>query len=353
MDIPRWLEARKNVKQCQQVLSGRRQNEMDTSLTMVMTIALTVAFGCQTRAQGGSISKDEAVQTAAATCDVGAPAGPAGQSARDARHARGDSNGPTVLLNYRKETFEKNPIRSFMYFIPLISPVPVGQEIGAENRQQVGVISYERKITSKSFSVTCEFEMSGNGFCKYTFEPTGMIALRIEESKKHKGEPLTNLLDYINFEGEGLGRIQIKGTVDGSVQTVTEVGLEFNGKGRKSPVTIGLYELKSKDGRYRGENRSNEVVARVNTLVFKKSENPRMGITVASISKKAGSNGPIGHLKAAIANLFIKPVKVDPLGNETLLRFGWALFEQEPTFTFPKAGNLKELPILAANPKRE
>jgi hypothetical protein len=133
----------------------------------------------------------------------------------------------------------------------------------------------------------------------------------------------------------------------GTGTTATEVDLEFNARGRKSPVTIGLYEIKAKNGQYRYENRSGEIVARVNTLTFKKSENPRMDITVASIAKKAGKNGPLGQLKAAIANLFIKPVKIDPVGNETLLHFGYALFEQKPTFTFPKAGNLKEATVLA------
>jgi hypothetical protein len=75
-----------------------------------------------------------------------------------------------------------------------------------------------------------------------------------------------------------------------------------------------------------------------------------MGITVASISKKGGSNGPIGQLKAAIANLFIKPVQVTALGNQTMLDFGYALFEQKPAFTFPKAANLREATILAAEP---
>ncbi|MCL5280932.1 MAG: hypothetical protein M1376_13620, partial [Planctomycetes bacterium] len=208
----------------------------------------------------------------------------------------------------------------------------------------------------RSFCVACEFEMSGKGFNRYTFDPAGMIALRIAESKKPKGEPLSHVLDYINFEGEGCGRIQIKGTIADGTETVAEVELEFNAHGRKSPVTIGLYELKAKNGQYRYENRSGEIVARVNTLTFKKSENPRMDITVASIGKKGGTSGPLEHLKAAIANLFIKPVKIDPLGNDTLLHFGYALFEQQRTFTFPKAEHLKQSTVLAyrgAGPKEE
>jgi hypothetical protein len=295
-----------------------------------MAFALVIGLGCQGKAQGGNAAKNK---TAAAT----EPASPS-------------ADGPTVLLSYGEGTLQENPIRSFMYFVPLISPVTVNRGTSDENHQQVGVVSYEKKATSKSFSVDCKFEIKGDGFSRYTFDPTGMIALRVAESKKANPDSLSNLLDYIHFEGEGFGSIQVKGTINGSTQTVTEVELEFNARGCKSPVAIGLYELKAKNEQFSYANRSDEIVARVNSLTFKKSENPRMGITVASISKKAGTNGFVGKIKAAIANLFIKPVKVTPLGNETLLNFGYALYEQKPTFTFPKAPNLKEAVILAAEP---
>ena len=333
---------------------GDNREEMNAAFTIGITVALAVVFGCQTRAQGEDMSADEAVKTAPAASDANGPVGPAaGASATQANRGVEDSNGPTILLNYGKGVLEKNPMCSFLYFIPLISTVPVGRHVSAGNQQHAGITSYERKVTSKSFSVASEFAMSGKGVCRYTFDPVGMIALRVAESKKPKGDSLSNVLDYINFEGEGLGVIRIKGTIADSVETVTEVELEFNARGRKSPVTIGLYELKSKNGRYGYENRSGEIVARVNSLVFKRSERPRMDITVASISKKAGSNGPLGRLKAAIANLFIKPVKIDPLGNEALLDFGCALFEQKPTFTFPKAANIKEVAVLPAEPNGE
>jgi hypothetical protein len=303
------------------------------------------------------VSGDQAVPAVASMVAASSPAcPPAGDTVNDVNLALADGKGPTVVLSYGKGTLEKNPIRSFMYFVPLISPVAVGGGVSPENGQQASIISYERKVTSRSFCVTCEFEMSGQGFNRYTFDPAAMIALRIVESKKPKGEPLSRVLDYINFEGEGFGRIQIKGKIADGAETVTEVELVFNARGRKSPATIGLYELKAKDGQYLYENRSCEIVARVNTLTFKKSENPRMDITVASISKKAGTNGPVAQLKAAIANLFIKPVKIDPVGNETLLHFGYALFEQKRTFTFPKAGHLKEATVLAyrdAQPEAE
>lgn len=302
---------------------------MDTALAILMTVVATVIFGCQAKSQGGTAPRDGMVKNVAAA-------------------AQTDNEGPTVLLNYSQETPKKNSIRSFLYFIPLVSPVPVGRQIGPDNHQQAGIISYEKKVTSRSFHVICEFEMSGDGFCKFNFDPTGMIAERVTEAKKAKGETLANVLDYINFEGEGYGVIRIKGTVANAVETVTEVGFEFNGKGHKSPVTIGLYELKYKDGQYRYENKSDNIVARVNSLTFKKGENPRMGITVASISRKSDGDGLIGQIKAAVANLFIKPVRIDPVGNEAMLKFGYALAVQKPAFTFPKADNMKEIRVLAA-----
>ena len=306
---------------------------MNTAFEIVMAFALVLGLGCQGKAQDGNTAKDKPA----------AETEPASQNA----------NGPTVLLSYGEGTLRENPIQAFMYFVPLISPVTVDRGTSNENHQQVSVVSYEKKVTSKSFHVDCEFEIKGSGFSRYTFDPTGMIALRIAESKKPNPDSLSNLLDYINFEGAGFGSIQIKGTINDSTQTVTEVELEFNARGSKSPVAIGLYELKAKNGQFRYESRSDEIVARVNSLTFKRSENPRMGITVASISKKAKTGGVLGQIKAAIANLFIKPVKVTPLGNETLLNFGYALFEQKPTFTFPKAPNLKEAVILAAEPNAQ
>lgn len=44
------------------------------------------------------------------------------KSVADGNNAAKDSNGPTIMLSYSKETFKENPISSFMYFVPLISP---------------------------------------------------------------------------------------------------------------------------------------------------------------------------------------------------------------------------------------
>jgi hypothetical protein len=257
-----------------------------------------------------------------------------------------ESNGPTIILNYSKETFKKNPILAFAYFIPLISPALVDREISVNNEQQEGIISYKRTVTPNSFYVACEFELSGKGFHKNTFDSAGMIARNIGDLKK--GEPLINILDYIKFEGDGVGLIEVKGTITGSTQTVTEVDVCFGAKGQKSPVTIGLYSVKPQDGQYKYENRYNELIARVDTLTFRKSEkNPRMGIVIASIYKKMENESFWGTIKGLVANFFIKPLEVDKLGNDTMLNYGYAIMKEKPAFTFPKAKNIKDNRIVA------
>ena len=267
--------------------------------------------------------------------------GPDSNSVVSSVEVPADGNGPTVLLGYSKEEFQKNPISSFMYFVPLISPTPVARNTSAGNEQQVGIISYKRKITSKSFSVACEFEILGKGFHSNVFDPAGMIAEHIGELKK--GETMKQTLDYIKFEGEGFGLVEVKGKMSGSTPSVTQVNLKFNARGGESPVCVGLYDVKPEDGQYKYENRSNLIVARVNEITFKKTDKtPRMGMVIASIGKTEDSRGFFNSLKAAIANLFISPTKVDKLGNDTMLNFGRALFRRDATFTFPKARNIQE-----------
>jgi hypothetical protein len=246
-----------------------------------------------------------------------------------------------MIMSYSKKKYVKNPIESFMYFVPLIAPTLVDNISSANNEQQVGIISYEKTVTSKSFYLACDFEILGSGFHMNTFDSAGMIAAHTDELKK--GEPLKDMLDYIKFDGEGFGCIEVKGTMTGSTPTVTEVAMQFNARGHKSPVTIGIYDIKPKDGQYKYENRSNRIFARVNSLVFKKTEGtPHMGILVASISDAEESEGFISGVKGCIANLFITPPKVTKLGNTTMLEFGDALLKKNSTFTFPRAENLRE-----------
>jgi len=254
-----------------------------------------------------------------------------------------DSNGPTIFLDCSKDPAKRNPIPAFMYFVPLISPVSVDSEASLDSQQRGGLISCKRKSDSKSFYVSCEFQMQGKGSHKNTFDSAEMIKRNTRDLKE--GEPLRNILGYIKFEGEGYGRIDVTGKIVGSTEIVTKTNVYFNNRWPKSPVTIGLYSVKLVDGEYKYENRYNEIIARVNTLTFKKSEEiPKMGIRIASLRSAEGSDGIWGSIKGAIANLFIKPLEVDKVGNDAMLDLGYALLKKKPTFTFPKAKNLKEEP---------
>ncbi|MHB9071866.1 MAG: hypothetical protein ACYC54_16010 [Sedimentisphaerales bacterium] len=249
-------------------------------------------------------------------------------------------SGPTVILKCDKENVLQNHTPDFMYFVPLISPVLVYSETSKDNQQKSGLISCTRESTSKSFYVSGEFQMQGNGFYKNKFDTTGMIARNTQELKW--GEPLKNILGYIKFEGEGFGWIEIKGKIEGEKATATEVIVHFNGRDKTSPVTVGLYSVKSVNGEYKYENRYNEIVARVDTLIFNKSTSkPLMDIAISSLYAEGGTSGFLGRIKGAVANLFIEPLEIDKLGNDTMLDFGCALFKEKETFTFPKAKNLK------------
>ena len=228
-----------------------------------------------------------------------------------------------------------------MYFVPLISPVLVERQTSIGNKQQASVISRDKKVVSENFYVSCEFYMYGNGFHKNTFDHIGMVGRNIGDLKE--GEPLKNILDYIKFEGEGYGRIEVKGTINGSKETVTEVNVHFNARGQRSPVTVGIYSVNPQNGKYNYENRYNQIVARINVLTSKSGQaRPRMGIKLASVSSDEEVDSYWGHIKGMIANLFIKPLEVEKIGNDAMLDFGYALLKERPAFTFPKAKNITE-----------
>lgn len=249
-------------------------------------------------------------------------------------------NGPTVTLSYDGSKPIKNPSSSFMYFIPLIAPTRVDMDIGPNNQQQAWIVSYDRKVTKKTFYVTCEFQMHGAGFFNNTLDSAEVIATFDEEIKK--GAPIKNALDFIKFEGEGVGRLEVWGTINDSNETVNEVQIHFNVGGRESPITIGLYSVDPENGHYNYSKRYNELVARAATLTFKKCEGaPKMGVAVASVNNAADPNGCFGNIVGFFANFFIDPVKISKPGNDTMLNFGYAMFKQKTTFTFPKATNIK------------
>jgi hypothetical protein len=251
------------------------------------------------------------------------------------------SVGPTLHLDYGRGESPGNSVAEFMYFVPLISPEPVSVVKSPGNTQRARMVSTTRSFTARSFMVTCEFEFTGEGNQQNIFDHTEEI--RRHERELNEGGSLNHQLGYINVEGAGSVSVDVEGTMTGRVPTVTEVRLRFNGCGRPSPVTIGLHDIWYLDGAIRLRNES---VARVNTLTFQKKPGPtKMDITVASVKRKDAGNSfwqnLMGGLKATTANLFLKPITVDPDGNEAMLNFGLALASEAPAFTFPRARNLK------------
>ena len=252
-----------------------------------------------------------------------------------------ESAGPILHLNPDPGKSPGNPVSEFMYFVPLISLEPVSVVKSPGNTQRARMVSAVRSFKAKSFLVTCEFEFTGEGTQRNVFDHTEKI--RRHERELKAGGLLDHQLGSINVEGAGSFSIEVEGTMTGRVPTVTEVRLRFNGHGRPSLVTIGLYDIRYLDGAIRLRN---EKVARVNTLIFRrKPGSPKMDITVASVKRKdAGSNfwqNLVGGLKGTTVNLFLKPIAVDPAGNEAMLNFGFALASEAPAFTFPRATNLK------------
>lgn len=251
------------------------------------------------------------------------------------------ASGPTIYLDYQQGA-KLNPTPDFMYFVPLISPTLVDRQTSADSEQTGRMISCRKKTRSRTFSVTCEFQMIGKGVHTNRFDPQQMIEHRLKDHKK--GRPLENILEYIRFHGEGEGRMEVHGRNKGSKQVVTEVVVHFvNGRGNISPVTIGLCRVKCVNGQYKCENSYGRIVARVNTLSFKRCEGiPKMKITLASLNKAGAKESFWAKLWARVVSLVIPVLEVDKLGNDTMLDFGLALYRGEPTFTFPRARNLKE-----------
>jgi hypothetical protein len=182
--------------------------------------------------------------------------------------------------------------------------------------------------------------MEGDGSCQYTFDPQEMINRNLK--KAVRGKPIKNLISFIKFEGQGIGRIDIYGDIANSVMTATDVDVHFSVRGSQSPVKVGLFSVNCVNGEYKYENRFNEIVAWIDTLSFARTENePRLGIKLASYGNE-NAHDFSGRAKAFLANIFINPVEIDKAGNDAMLDFGLALYEKKPQFTFPKAMHLKE-----------
>jgi hypothetical protein len=229
---------------------------------------------------------------------------------------------------------------SFMYFVPLISPEPVSSTTSPGSTQAARVLSARRKGTVHSFVVTCEFEFIGDGSQQSILDLAPTI--RRHEWELRAGGSTGRKLSSITVDGSGSGTVEVEGTVSNNVDTVREVRLRFNAHRKTSPVSIGLCEIRYHEGEFR---RLNEIVARVNTLTFRRGPDPpKMEVTVASVKNKGAGDGLWQNLKGGVkglaANLLIDPLTVEAIGHRAMLDFGGALTSGAATFTFPLATNL-------------
>jgi hypothetical protein len=253
----------------------------------------------------------------------------------------GTGSGPTIRLEYDPRNDVSNPVSTMMYFVPLISTTLVDCRPSENNQQVSSILAYRRENEKGQFRVVCEFDHKGTGSYTCVYEPNSMVAF--QKSITKPGKPMKNILDYIKLEGDGFGWMEVKGQTIKGEPEVREVRVHFNGRDCKSPITIGLYDIEPRKGVYEYANRSNQMVARVNTLTFRKTpaeEKPAMLVEVASIVSANEKEGFWGNLVGAFANLFIPPVEVDKDGNDAMIQFGYALLKGQPTFTFPRAKNL-------------
>ena len=257
-----------------------------------------------------------------------------------ALYAFPEMGGPTMNLATDPASTANNAA-TLMYFVPLVSPTLVDSVSSPDNQQCARILSFQRELNRKDFRVVCEFDLQGFGSHTSTYEPNALIEFWRPEVKA--GKPMSNMLDYIKLEGSGYGSVEVTGRTVKGRREVSTVRVRFNRGGHKSPVAIGLYNIKPIDGRYDYANRSDQLIARVNTLTFRKTEpgtKPTMLVEVASVIGAEEKEGFWGNLKGALANLFIPPVIVDQDGNDAMLQFGAALVDGQQSFTFPKAKNL-------------
>jgi hypothetical protein len=245
--------------------------------------------------------------------------------------------GPTIQLDYGSGQSPGNPVSSFMYFVPLISPEPVTSVTSPGSTQVARVLSAKRKRTPKSFFVACEFEFSGGGSQQSILDLQPNI--RRHERRLKAGGSTGRQLSTINVEGPGSGVVEVEGTITNNVETVSEVRLRFNAHGKTSPIAIEICDVRYQEGEYRHVD---EIIARVNSLTFvRKAGRPKMEVTVSSVKKKTAGNSFWQNFKGSVVgmavNLFIPPLTVEEIGHRAMFDFGQALAAGAPTFTFPCA----------------
>lgn len=258
--------------------------------------------------------------------------------------ARADvnTNGPTIPLNFSKDmAVSASPVADFMYFVPLISTVPVASCISPGNTQAVRMLSCKRSKSGGSFTAICELEVEGDGKQQSLFDITKIA--RDHKKQLANGKKLARQLRSIDVRGPGVFKIEVDGRMVDDTMTVDEVRLHFNAHGHISPVWIDLCDIVGSSEEF---SPTNEIVARVNALTFARNTGPAMmKVSVSSIKGKDAKDNFWqnfkGRIAGATANMFIPPLRIEEIGNQTMLDFGRALISQAQTFTFPKARNLR------------
>jgi hypothetical protein len=260
-------------------------------------------------------------------------AGPAGRAE--------ETNGPTIQLHYGVNETADNPVAQFMYFVPLISSEPVSSLTSPGSTQLLRLISAKRRFSRHSFAITCEAEVTGEGWQQSLFDLGP--AIQRNEHQLQKGGSLDRQIKSIDVHGTGAITVEVEGSVINDVPTVSEVRLRFNAHGHASPVSINMCDIRRVEGDVRT---ANEILAQVNTLTFRRQPGPpTMEISVASIKHKEAGDSLWQNFKGRVAgaavNLFIDPLKIQETGQQAMLDFGQALVSGAPTFTFPRAVNLE------------
>jgi len=255
--------------------------------------------------------------------------------------------GPTLHFDYGRGKPLENPVNKFMYFVPLISPDPISVSTNAGNTQCARVVSSCCQTNGLSFHAACEFEFSGAGLQRNVFDHADCI--RQHEKELQAGKPLPYQLDAINIQGSGSGSVEVEGILINGLLTVTEVRLRFNTHDHISPVSVRLRDIVYRHGAIHLEN---EIVARVNLLVFReKSGTPKMQVMLASVKPEGAADSFwqnfVGRVRGIVANQLIPPLTVPADGHQAMMDFGLALAMEKATFTFPYATRLKNSPATA------
>ncbi len=249
------------------------------------------------------------------------------------------AKGPTLNIEYSNNG-QGNEVDAFMYFIPLIMPTTVDVFTDPNITLNARVISRTSEETDDSFATTCIFEVKGQGVYEAIVDPNDMIAFSTKNDPN--GSALRCLLRYIRVDGPMRGSLVVSGSIKNNQRQVDNVQARFDLDG-KSPVSVRLFDIKSVDKKFLYENRTNEQIARINTLSFTRGITPpTMEAEVSSIAKANHKEGFIASLKAMVANWFLPPVPITVIGNQTMMDFGTALDSTQTAFTFPYAENLRQ-----------